>query len=99
MDSVVGNGCKSFGFGNLGIRSSGFTFAYKKNNHTKKTLLLGAGLGQCLQNKNTNSQPLTAHKITPNKKQIHVTLTRILLFLGQRYKSRHRSNLSWINLL
>lgn len=30
MDSVVGNGCKSFGFGNLGIRSSGFTFAYQK---------------------------------------------------------------------
>ena len=60
MDSVVGNGCKSFGFGNLGIRSSGFTFAYQK----KKTLLLGAGLGQCLQNKNKDCQPLTAHIIT-----------------------------------
>lgn len=36
IDSVVGNGCKSFGFGNFGIKSSGLTCTYKNQ---VKTLL------------------------------------------------------------
>jgi hypothetical protein len=41
MASCVGKGCKSLGFGNLGIRSSGLIFicVIKKENNSFKTNL------------------------------------------------------------
>ena len=60
IDSVDGNGCKSFGLGSFGKRSSGFTWTYSKQ--TKKTKYHQGHNSRILMNVHTSLTTFVADK-------------------------------------